>query len=273
LAHLLLAAAPVQGERAPDGIVAALEALQDDGRPEVIIVARGGGSAEDLWCFNDERVVRAVFACRVPVVSGVGHETDWTLIDEVADLRAPTPSAAAELCSPSIADLAARLVDYQRLTDHLIRDRLEEAAGQRAQLDSRLQRQIPALAFARRRAKLTSLRESLDQRRTQGVVESRARVAGFRSRAAGALRHDLSNRHHNLELERARLLVLDPGAVLRRGYAHLTSGDDGRSIAGIGDVSVGDRIAARLADGVVAGRVEGLARQALAGVGGASGDA
>ena len=273
LAHLLLAAAPVQGERAPDGIVAALEALQDDGRPEVIIVARGGGSVEDLWCFNDERMVRAVFACRVPVVSGVGHETDWTLIDEVADLRAPPPSAAAELCSPSIADLAARLVDYQRLTDHLIRDRLEEAAGQRAQLDSRLQRQIPALAFARRRAKLTSLRESLDQRRTQGVVESRARVAGFRSRAAGALRHDLSNRHHNLELERARLLVLDPGAVLRRGYAHLTSGDDGRSIAGIGDVSVGDRIAARLADGVVAGRVEGLARQALAGVGGASGDA
>jgi exodeoxyribonuclease VII large subunit len=271
LAHLLLAAAPVQGERAPEGIVAALKSLQDDGRSEVIIVARGGGSVEDLWCFNDERVVRAVFACRVPVVSGVGHETDWTLIDEVADLRAPTPSAAAELCSPSIVDLAARLVDYQRLTDHLIRDRLEEAAGQHAHLNSRLQRQNPAHTLVRRRAELSSLCESLDQERTQGMVESRARVADFRMRAATALRQNLSNRQHNLELDRARLLVLDPGAVLRRGYAHLTAGDDGRPITGIGDVSVGDRISARLADGVVAGRVEGLARQALAGGGGANG--
>ena len=105
LRGVILAPATVQGDAAPEAIANALYELQDIGRVEVIILARGGGSAEDLAAFNDEYVARAVFACRVPVVTGVGHETDWTIVDWVADLRAPTPSAAAELCVPDVAEI------------------------------------------------------------------------------------------------------------------------------------------------------------------------
>src|SRR6478752_6280485 len=121
-AHLILSPTSVQGDRAPASIVAALQRLIEDGRSEVIIVGRGGGSAEDLSAFNDEHVIRAAFASTVPIVSAVGHETDWTLLDLVADLRAPTPSAAAELVTPSIeseleslaASLLLRISHFER---------------------------------------------------------------------------------------------------------------------------------------------------------------
>jgi exodeoxyribonuclease VII large subunit len=261
LVQLLLASTPVQGEAAPAGIVAALKALQDDGRPDVIIVARGGGSAEDLWCFNDERVVRAVFACRIPVVSGVGHETDWTLIDEVADLRAPTPSAAAELCSPSIVDLAARLVDFQRHTHRLILARLEDSSDTLRQLSSRMQRRSPKATLTHRRTQLDALRDSIVHRQDHQIAQARAEVSEYRLRTHFALRQSISTHRHSLDLEQARLSTLDPSAVLRRGYAHLTAGADGHPVAGVGDVTVGEAFSARLGDGVIAGRVEGLARQ------------
>jgi exodeoxyribonuclease VII large subunit len=267
LVHLILAATPVQGDRAPAGIVAALKALQDDGRPEVIIVARGGGSAEDLWCFNDERVARAVFACRVPVVSGVGHETDWTLIDDIADLRAPTPSAAAELCSPSIVDLAARLVDVQRTFDRLIEEQVDAAATQVGNLTARLDRLSPARFAAAARGRLLDLRASLDRHGHVHLTIARTIIETRTARAETLLHDRLAARHRQIDLERARLLVLDPRSVLRRGYAHLTAGDDGRPVTGVAEIAVRDLISARLADGVVVGRVEGLARQALVGFG------
>lgn len=263
LVHLLLAASPVQGESAPAGIVAALQALQDDGRAQVVIVARGGGSADDLWCFNDERVVRAVFACRIPVVSGVGHETDWTLVDDVADLRAPTPSAAAELCSPSIVDLASRLVDAQRMADRLIRERLDEAADELKEVTSKIERLSPETTIAGDRTRVDGLRLSLGQHRDRSVSAARATVGERQARVRRAIRDSLSTRRRSFDLERARLVVLNPGNVLRRGYAHLTSDTDAGPITSVDDVAVRDRITARLADGVIAGRVEGLARQSL----------
>lgn len=263
LAQLLLAASPVQGDAAPTGIVAALRALQDDGRAQVIILARGGGSADDLWCFNDERVVRAVFACRVPVVSGVGHETDWTLVDEVADLRAPTPSAAAELCSPSIVDLAARLVDSQRALDHLVRSRLREAADELEHVAARLGRLSPRGAIAAGRTRLVVAREMLGRDRAGRVAAARTALHEHRARSRRAIGDRVSTRRREVDLGRARLTVLDPMGVLRRGYAHLTLGDGSGPIASVEDVGVQDRIAARLADGVVVGRVEGVARRPL----------
>ena len=117
----------VQGEEAPSQIVRALAALDERADVDVIILARGGGSLEDLWAFNDERVAWAVAGCRTPVISGVGHETDFTIADFVADLRAPTPSAAAELATPDSQELAAVLAGYQMRMTTEMTGRLEMA--------------------------------------------------------------------------------------------------------------------------------------------------
>src|SRR5918997_2253714 len=131
LADLILSPAQVQGDGAAESIVRALQTLQDEADVDVVILARGGGASDDLSAFNDERVVRAVFAFRVPVVAGVGHATDRTLVEDVADVVAPTPSAAAELCVPSIADLSERL--------HALESRLVwSLAARRADAESAL---------------------------------------------------------------------------------------------------------------------------------------
>jgi exodeoxyribonuclease VII large subunit len=261
LVHLLLAPAPVQGDSAPAGIVAALQALQDDGRPDVIILARGGGSADDLSCFNDERVVRAVFACRIPVVSGVGHETDWTLVDDVADLRAPTPSVAAELCSPSIVDLAERLVNARQKAERLIHERIFAARDSRDALDGRLWRTSPARTIGRHRERIDELKVNLQLRGAAITRGARSRLIDLRRSMRSSLQDGLNDRTRDLELASTRLGALDPSAVLRRGYAHLTVGDDGRVVRGVADVLPGDRFAARVADGVIVGSVIGIKRR------------
>lgn len=121
MAQVVFAPALVQGREAPDSLIAALQALDEWGKCDVIIIGRGGGSMEDLWCFNDERLVRQIVACHTPIISAVGHETDFTLCDYAADLRAPTPSAAAELASIKMEQLEERL--------EILADRTKRAAG------------------------------------------------------------------------------------------------------------------------------------------------
>jgi exodeoxyribonuclease VII large subunit len=249
LVHLILSPTAVQGDQAPSQIVAALQALQTDGRAEVIIVARGGGSAEDLWCFNDERVARAVFACRVPVVSGVGHETDWTLIDDVADLRAPTPSAAAELCSPAIVDLAERLVDAQRLAYRVMAERLSESRRRLDRSQSTLDLHSPTRTIQLKRAQVGILRERMIRNREQRLAKERATITTHSGR---------------LDLEQARLQALDPRSVLRRGFAFVTSGATGLPVHTVRDVARGSQLTIQLADGVIAGTVDGVAPGSIA---------
>lgn len=263
LAHLILAPSSVQGDSAPEMIVAALHRLQEDGRAEVIIVARGGGSAEDLWCFNDERVVRAVFACRVPVVSAVGHETDWTLIDEVADLRAPTPSAAAELCSPSIVDLSARIVDLQRQANQGIADALDRHRAACEQLSAALRQRSPARGLSEARTRLDSLVGALRQLRDRTIVAARWEVEGLRSAAQAATGRYLREQGEQVRLHSAVLDALAPRRVLGRGYALLTAGDEGPPVYSVADVAVPEALAARLLDGVIWARVQGRAYQPL----------
>jgi exodeoxyribonuclease VII large subunit len=256
LAELILAPTSVQGERAPEGIVAALEALQADGRAEVIIVARGGGSAEDLWCFNDERVVRAVFACRVPVVSGVGHETDWTLIDEVADVRAPTPSAAAELCSPSLLTYQYRLAELVDRMSASVSRRIETEHGEVRHQRRRLSRLAPSDLLARNRAMVEDHRRRLAAAGRLRMNEAGASVAALQRQATTHIHDQFRRRELALRVSQASLDALDPSRVLARGYSVLTRVSDGAVITAQEEVATGDRMDAWLAAGRIRATVE-----------------
>ena len=234
LADLVLSPARVQGDGAAESIVRALQTLQDEADVDVVILARGGGASEDLSAFNDERVVRAVFAFRVPVVAGIGHATDRTLVEDVADVVAPTPSAAAELSVPSITELGERLQS--------LRSRLAWSLGtRRADAET-------ALLSASRRLIAAGPAPQVGQR--QIAIES----AGIRMRRA--VTDSLSRSKQNVSVSGAMLATLDPRAVLRRGYAALQRGDDGRPIFTIGEAEPGTRILALLADGTLNSSVE-----------------
>ena len=226
LARLLLSPTQVQGLEAAPQIASALDLLDSDGSADVIIVARGGGSLEDLWPFNEELVARAIFRNRIPVVSGVGHETDFTIADYVADRRAPTPSAAAELVVP---DGSILLQTVRALTDRACRGaiRVVEANRQEvANLSRRLESGLPDLDHLKRQ------------------VDDLADVLG----------NNLQNRLNVGRLEvnsfESRLRTLDPAATLRRGFAVVQHGGTRQVVSGVGQISGGDALTITVADGV-----------------------
>lgn len=204
LAEIVLAPCRVQGDGAADTIVEALYALYDEPL-DLIIVARGGGSAEDLWCFNEEIVARAVFASPVPVISGVGHETDITIIDYVADLRAPTPSAAAELAAPALETLRAAADDLAVEMAQLMRERLRDARDELAELQRRLDMHSPLGTITRDRQALDDLLR----------------------RASAQVNHRVGMQRARLEGLSAQLTALSPLATLDRGYAVVRRATDG----------------------------------------------
>jgi exodeoxyribonuclease VII large subunit len=233
LAEVILAPSAVQGEMAPAELVAALKRLASlDPAVDVILLARGGGSLEDLWAFNDENVVRAVAASPIPVITGVGHETDFSLSDFAADLRAPTPTGAAALATPDRADLAVGL-------ERLVR-RLDAAARQ---------------PFGMRRAEFDAARARLDH------VSPRQRLLNERQRLDGVVERGRSAMDHRLELDSSRLdgwlkrlEALNPLSVLQRGYAAIFD-DQGRPITRTAQVFPGQDVRVRLADGQFGARV------------------
>jgi exodeoxyribonuclease VII large subunit len=234
LADLVLSPAQVQGSGAAESIVLALQTLQDEADVDVVILARGGGATDDLSAFNDERVVRAVFASRVPVVTGVGHATDRTLVEDVADVFAPTPSAAAELCVPSIADLSERLQALDsRLIWSLAASRANAADGLR-EASRRLIAACPVRSVQERRIDIETAAIRMRRATTDTISRSRQRVA---------VSSDV-------------LAALDPEAVLRRGYAALERVDDGLPVFSVSQAESGTRFVALLADGALKSRVE-----------------
>jgi exodeoxyribonuclease VII large subunit len=173
-AHLLLSPALVQGDGAVNSLLTALDVLFHDGRSEVVIIARGGGSAEDLSAFNDERLARAVFAAPRPVISAIGHETDFSILDEVADLRAPTPTAAAELATPDIADFALELIDARERMMRTLSQRLVQQRLDLQQAVERLDRASPSLKIDDHRLRVEDLSARLRSAVRNHVRDARA---------------------------------------------------------------------------------------------------
>lgn len=246
----------VQGDAAPAALCAAIEQASRRAEVEVLIVCRGGGSLEDLWAFNDERVVRAIAACALPVVCGVGHETDVTLSDLAADLRAPTPTAAAELAAPRTQDgldvLAALAALLSRRIGNTLdahAQRLDRSAQRLARPDVRLREHAQRLGLLAHRL-AGHLPREVSLRRTRLMqVDVDLRRASARQLTTGEER---------LDALAARLNALAPERVLARGYAWLIDEASGRAVTSVGQLEVGSRLQAALADGVANAVVTGL---------------
>jgi exodeoxyribonuclease VII large subunit len=238
VAEILLAPAQVQGESAPLQLVAALVAVARRQGVDVIILARGGGSLEDLWAFNDERLARAIAACPIPIITGIGHEVDFTIADFVADVRAPTPSAAAELATPDKLELK-RVIYAQQLA------LLDAAQQQVVSARSDVARQQWALARISPQASLNDYRQRLDT---------------LVSQAARTLQHTLLLQQERLNTFSARLETLNPQATLARGYAIVQKGPE--VIQHTGQVNAGDEIVVKVRDGEFDAVVKNVKRKA-----------
>jgi exodeoxyribonuclease VII large subunit len=226
LAEVILAGCQVQGDGAADTIVEALYALYEQS-VDVIVVARGGGSIEDLWAFNEEIVARAVFASPVPVISGVGHETDTTIIDYVADLRAPTPSAAAELVAPDIAGLASEITTLSNQLALALHRRVAHAHADLAEQQRRLAQRSPVSRLARDRQTVDELLR----------------------RAGAQLAHQKALRRARLDGMRAQLAALSPLATLERGYAIVRRVSDGQVVTAPQQTVIGEELEVTVKDG------------------------
>jgi exodeoxyribonuclease VII large subunit len=226
LATLVFAPAMVQGELAPGQVVAALRRLAAEPDLDVILVVRGGGASEDLHAFNDERVARAIYASPYPVVTGVGHETDVTIADLVADVRAATPSAAAERATPDIVAVRRNLEVLDRAMASAVR---QTAAGLAADVEAaaaRLRRSAPRVA------------------ELQGAVRELAQGM------EGCIERQLQRERGRFETMAARLAALDPMATLRRGFA-IVQREGGRQpvVSSVRGVRAGDRLRVAVSDG------------------------
>ena len=246
----------VQGADAPAALVAAISLAGRRAEVDVLIVCRGGGSLEDLWAFNDEAVVRAVVACPIPVVCGVGHETDVTLAELAADLRAPTPTAAAELAAPL---QPAALAQLQALQDRLQRAAQRRLDQQGQRLD-RLALQIgrPARLLAQQAARLQSLADRQRTAARNQQAQGQRRLDDLAQRLHAGLRLQRQARAEQLGRLALRLAANDPQRVLAQGYAWLADGQ-GRPVSSVAGLAAGDRLLAQWADGRATVQVQDVA--------------
>lgn len=230
--QIILYPALVQGASAAPSIVNGIRALERQG-VDVMIVGRGGGSIEDLWAFNERMVAQAVFDCTVPVISAVGHETDTTIIDYVSDLRAPTPSAAAELAVTSASDIDQEILNGQerlyRQMDRVLRCKKQQAE----QMEMRLRYLSPANRIREKRTYSIQLEERLENR----------------------MQMILRDRRHTLALYIERMKAVSPLEKLNSGYSYVEAAD-GKNIRSVTQVREGDSLRIRVSDGMIEAKVE-----------------
>ena len=234
-AELVLSPALVQGVDAPADLCRALTLLDTAGDCDVIIIGRGGGSAEDLWAFNDEALVRTVAACNTPIISAVGHETDTTLCDYAADMRAPTPSAAAEMAVPDSTALLRLVDERSEAIEGRMRDTLAGYFNRVESMSARLEALSPTARLEKDRARVRAAAEMIDAR----------------------MRAELERKRLMLSAAVGRLEDVNPLAVLQRGYG-MTLDKEGHVVSSVNTLSVGDKVTVRLSDGSVSAVVEDI---------------
>ena len=268
--HIVIAPVQVQGERAGQQIAEALNALNELSFVDVIIVGRGGGSLEDLWSFNEEIVVRAIAASHVPVVSAVGHEVDVTLADFAADLRAPTPSAAAEAVVPVLAEIVERLrelttrtgqvmfrhcaFERQRLDAAIrgvtdVRFRLQDAAQRTDDMVDRVRELLQRLLTSGRERVHEAQRDLSGLNPVLVIKQGLATIPQLSKRLEGQMEVVLTQHRHRIHATLAQLNILSPLAILERGYSILQTIPAGQILHRASDVEVGQELEAQLASG------------------------
>lgn len=279
VARVIIFPTKVQGSEAPGDIARALEHADRSGWCDVILLARGGGSLEDLFAFNDEKLARTIAACRTPVVTGIGHEVDLTIADFVADLRAPTPSAAAEAVTPDQTELLQR---FERLSYHLNRgmrrilERLEQKADfidrrlqqahplQRLELRARQWRELErrlrhawALQLDRDRQRLRGLEKGLERREPrQRIAYLQRHLQALQHRLSTFITHNLERRAGKLRSLGQRLDTVNPLATLARGYAIALHARDQTVLRSYREIRPGEAMQVLLAEGRIVSRVE-----------------
>jgi exodeoxyribonuclease VII large subunit len=236
----------VQGPQAPAALVQALTQARARQEVDVLIVCRGGGSLEDLWAFNDEAVVRAVVACPMPVVSGVGHETDVSLLDFAADLRAPTPTAAAELAAPATRELQDVLTAKAAHLQRAVRSQLDRQAQRLDRAALPLSRPLHAVRLSG--MKLQRLAQQLITAQERGRERALQRLERTAVQLQQAQQQQMSSQGHRLANLTTRLVAADPHQVLRRGYAWI-SDENGAAVQSVQSVQLQQTLRAVWADG------------------------
>lgn len=235
--QIILYPALVQGDGAADSIVKGIRMLDEAG-VDTIIVGRGGGSIEDSWAFNEEKVARAIFECRTPIISAVGHEVDFTIADFVADLRAPTPSAAAELAVDDMAQVMYTLSSYQERFQRDMREEIEFQRVRLGQYQMRLKYLSPESRLRERRQTLVDFEDTLRR----------------------AMDNKLQQYRHRLGIYLERYQGLSPLAKLNQGYSFVAD-TDGRGITSVSQVKPGDRVEISVTDGVIQAEVSDSRRE------------
>lgn len=252
--RITLYPALVQGEGAPESIAKGIAVLDAMG-VDVIIAGRGGGSIEDLWAFNEELVARAIFGCGTPIISAVGHETDTTIADFVADQRAATPSEAAELAVAELAGVMDRLALYERHMGGAVERRLLEAEQRLDNVCDKLRLLHPKERLRAHRQRLVDSSQKLDSRIRMVLTEHRRHMDLSEEQLKRRIREALLTGQHRLALAAGRLDSISPLKRLTEGYAAMTTAE-GKRIYRIGDVKAQDPVEAYVADGRIMMRVE-----------------
>ncbi|MBE6685612.1 MAG: exodeoxyribonuclease VII large subunit [Ruminococcaceae bacterium] len=255
LAEIVLYPSLVQGSGAETDLCKGIRYFNENSSVDVIIIGRGGGSIEDLWAFNSEKLAREIFACRIPTVSAVGHETDFTICDFVCDLRAPTPSAAAELCVPDKTDLKRQLNNVTLKMQNILNRNISNYRSRLDLVSSNRFLKSPDAFLCERRLQLDRISELLCMNLQRKCDTKRSRLTEICANLSSSVRLKLEADKRRYIMLASKLEALDPMSILSRGYSAVFD-NDGRLIKSVEGVEEGQRLNVKMADGVISASVE-----------------